>query len=325
MFGLAVIALAACKKEQLETLVKPAEKQTGFNPDYHDIKPLILAFKQSAELSNFGTLKTSSLPDKTIEEAEWTLEGALNYDHAHPVQLYEGMHIDTLTITVSNNGNGETMVDGDDLAQAYANLLAAINNLVPTGEDVDVVDVEAVSHNNYFTTFKAYVNSGQPLMLQEDYVKPQDDWRAGGGTGKCDGTQSGLDATDRLDQIINFNYANNFYQNNVNAFNVLFYTSVESHSQYGYNSGPFDISKWFGQPNSPHDIYGSLGGTIYTCIDDHALGMYLVEVLATIESNRPLGKDVVRLNIGYTNGIGQPDPPCVHDIDELFYAVAVPI
>lgn len=196
---------------------------------------------------------------------------------------------------------------------------------MPSGEDVEVIDIEAISHNNYFTTFKAYINSGHTLTLIEDYVKSNDDWRAGGGTGKCNGTQSGLDATDRLDQIINFNYANNFYQNNVNTLTVMFYTNVETHSQFGYGSGPFDISKWFGQPDSPHDIYGPLSGAIYTCIDDHSLGMYLIEVLATIESNRPLNKDVVRVNIGYTNAISQPNPLCVHDIDELIYAVSVPL
>ena len=56
------------------------------------------------------------------------------------------------------NMKNDIKVDNDNLAQAYANLLIAINNLVPTGEDVDVVDVEAVSHNNYFTRLNHWIS-----------------------------------------------------------------------------------------------------------------------------------------------------------------------
>lgn len=289
--GLVAFAFTACQKQLVEEPLSQPAKQTGFNPDYEDIKPLILAFKDAAELSNFGNLKTTSLPDKTIEEAEWTLEGALNYDHAHPVQLYEGMHIDTLTITVNNagtNSNGETMVDGDDLAQAYANLLAAINNQVPTGEDVDVVDVQAVSHNNYFTTFKAYINSGQPLTLVPDYVKPDDDWKAGLDLGKCDGTRIGEDAATRLTDIMNFNIANGFIINLVNPSQVLFYTNVTvlTNQQFPYQvspTDPVDIRKWWGMPL---DIAGNQGANnaCNMCLDDGDMTLYYNQVWSDVQA-----------------------------------------
>ena len=321
------MAFVGCKKEQLEPQITPADKQAGFNPKYEQIEPLILAFKQTVELDLQGNLKTSSTTDKTVAEAEWTLEGALNFDNSHPVQMYSELEADTLIITCSNNGtnsNGETMVDGGDLAQAYANLLVSINNLVPTNEDVEVIDVEAVNETQYTTTFKVTVSGGQPLTLQPDYVKPDDNWKAGRGYGKCDGTQTGLDATDRIDQILNFNILNNFTMNLANPQQVLYYTSVnfESFNGLWYQGAPVDISEWLGQPNDPFYPSGPNGPIPFsTCLTVNQMQHYVNAVWTTISTLRPLNKDIINVNVGYDPWSGLPAG--VHSLHGATYGIPV--
>ena len=296
----ATIAFAGCKKEQLEPLTKPAEQQTGFNPKYEDIKPLILTFKEQAELSNYGTSKTSSMADKTLAEAEWTLEGALNYDHAHPVQRYADMQTDTLTITVSNagtNSNGETMVDGDDLAQAYANLLTAINNLVPSGEDVDVVDVELINISQFYSTFAAIVSSGQPLTLSPISILPNDDWKAGEDLGKCDGTNVGTDAAGKITTLLNYNIANGYVVNfsgYTNGQIILFHTAVEQKVD-GNHYGSSAYSTLFGQVNDPYKIIGTGRRFAFDCVDDVEMAGYVSNTWSIVSSLQPSGKDIIQL------------------------------
>jgi hypothetical protein len=58
--SVAAAILVGCKKEQIESVVKPTEEISGFNPRYEDIKPLILTFKEVAELSNYGTSNSAT-------------------------------------------------------------------------------------------------------------------------------------------------------------------------------------------------------------------------------------------------------------------------
>jgi hypothetical protein len=58
--SVAAAILVGCKKEQIESVVKPTEELSGFNPRYEDIKPLILTFKEVAELSNYGTSNSAT-------------------------------------------------------------------------------------------------------------------------------------------------------------------------------------------------------------------------------------------------------------------------
>jgi hypothetical protein len=151
-----------------------------------------------------------------------------------------------------------------------------------------VVDVQAVSHNNQFTTFKAYVNTGQPLTLVPDYVKPDDDWKAALGLGKCDGTRVGEDAATRLTDIMNFNIANGFIINLVNPSQVLFYTNVTvlTNQQFPYQvsaNDPVDIRKWWGMPL---DIAGNQGAnnSCNMCLDDSDMTLYYNQVWSDVQA-----------------------------------------
>jgi hypothetical protein len=186
-----------------------------------------------------------------------------------------------------------------------------------------VVDVQAVSHNNQFTTFKAYVNTGQPLTLVPDYVKPDDNWKAGLGLGKCDGTQAGLDATDRIDQILNFNIANNFTMNLANPQQVLFYTNVstESFNGHWYPGAPVDISEWFGQPNDPYYPANSGPWPFATCLTDVQMQHYVNKAWSAVSAIQPLDKDIIHVNVGFDPWGSVPSG--VHSLHGATYGVPV--
>jgi hypothetical protein len=195
------------------------------------------------------------------------------------------------------NSNGETMDDGDDVAQAYANLLTAINNLVPSGEDVDVIDVELINISQFYSTFAAIVSSGQPLTLSPISILPNDDWKAGEDLGKCDGTNVGTDAAGKITTLLNYNIANGYVVNfsgYTNGQIILFHTAVEQKVD-GNHYGSSAYSTLLGQVNDPYKIIGTGRRFAFDCVDDVEMAGYVSNTWSIVSSLQPSGKDIIQL------------------------------
>lgn len=307
ILGLSTIVLIACSKVPITTASD--QSQFYFNPPKEQIITLITDFKKSADRTAQG-LKTMDSTDKPLSEAIWTIEGALNYDNAHQFQLYDNIYQDTLTITVSNIGttpDGEIIIEGNSLEYAYLNLQSSIAALANQNEDIEIIDIELFDTQQYISTFKVYVTIGEPLVITPDYVHTDDDWQAGYDYGKCDGTMPGMDAADRITEILNYNIANGFVLNFYGASNQtqsVVYTNVETYID-GNEFGPSDYSNFLGQPDDPVKLISNPGHTKpgNYCVTDYEMTIQvnnawqLASAIRPATPNDPIDKDIILLKV----------------------------
>ncbi len=126
---LAVLAIAAtsCKKDENEAM---AEKTTK-----DPIAAKLLDFKQTIQSQNKEVVLYN------LEEAEWNLEGLLNFEEANNEHNWYGLEFESRTYEVPVS-NGQ--ISSSDLNHAYENFLSEISIILADDENLvsDIVDIE---------------------------------------------------------------------------------------------------------------------------------------------------------------------------------------
>lgn len=341
--GLMIFVLFGCQKsDSLEKSIVVTNK--GFNPKKENILPLIDAFKE--RVNDFATLnKTTILSNIELYEAEWTLEAALNHEYAHPVVTYDELFFDTIfhSIQISLMTNeGEVFLEEGSLITAYQLILNSIQSNLSEDNTVELLDVEISSINNQFVTFAIYITSGSSFTILPEVINTNDYWRAGMGLGKCNGTLAGLDATDRLEQIINHNIANNFIRNLANPQDVIFYTNIATlrnvSAPYAQTaSDEIIISNWWGNMNAGANYYWT-AALANNCLSPTDMQMFLDRAWSSIYATQAklamhgvpnLGinaanRDIISIDIAnYFPFSTTPNVAAYHCVPRITYGVPV--
>ena len=98
-----------------------------------------------------------------------------------------------------------------------------IDGLMRINAELMFSDIKYVAHNTTSTQFSIVLFTGYPgtFSLTPDAVSATDNWKAGDGLGKCNGTQIGRDAADRLSQIANWNIKYGFIQSYYGTYWII--------------------------------------------------------------------------------------------------------
>ena len=172
---LAVLAIAAtsCKKDENEAM---AEKTTK-----DPIAAKLLDFKQTIQSHNKEVVLYN------LEEAEWNLEGLLNFEESNNEHNWYGLEFESRTYEVPVS-NGQ--ISSSDLNQAYENFLSEINIILAEDENFrsDLVDI-SIEENQLKdgTATVGMTYSFGSIIIGSDYIQfgPNEYWMSNWNGGPC--------------------------------------------------------------------------------------------------------------------------------------------
>ncbi len=289
------------------------DKFEDFNPEYSEIRTRVESFKEQSRTLLENSFKSTEFngEDVPIAEALWTLEAAINEYYHFPVSEFSSELLDTLHFNVMNVPNPSSshfdsiLVSGADLSNMYFSLISQIDGLLRINAELMFSDIKYVAHNTTSTQFTIVLFTGYPgtFSLTPDAVNATDNWNAGNGLGKCNGTQIGRDAADRLSQIANWNIKYGFVQNYYGTYwnnQPAYFTGVVT--KFESQDYPFGLSdKLFGREN---DVVGASFNVCFGtekpidfCIGHDDMELYYQEIWPIIGAVQPYFKDAIYIKI----------------------------
>ncbi|WP_422107818.1 hypothetical protein [Winogradskyella sp.] len=298
-----ILTIFSCSKETENDIPSSEANNTDklglyetFSPKKEDIVSYIKQFRAEAKLSQ-SSMKTGNFEptDRSIEEALWVLEAALNNYYASPIAEYDGQFSDQTNITIDFQDGSEEMIDGQSLLNAYHNLTTTLDQALTMGQEIDILDVKFVSAGTHSVVFSVSSTGGLLLpTLTADFIDTDDDWKAGDALGKCDGTRVGEDGRTRLNSLIKYNINNNFtlrFNSNPGSQYGVTWTNVQT---YLNNAGPLtdaSSSRLLGNVNDPYPQLSACQGTAWpvaNCVSDVAMEYNRKEIWNIINSFLPI-------------------------------------
>jgi hypothetical protein len=255
----------ACTKNESNVQTQKSYRYVEFMPAQEDVIPLIKDF--NAVYKNYEQGLKSGV-DYPLNEALWNLEAGVNYEYRSVKDGLANLTEDStfVTVPVTVDANGNYIVNGDDLAIAYSNLLNFTDiQLTMGGENKKllVADVSIKNVTPQSATMKMTTSSATPSTPSCD-IENDDYWYPVMGDGKCGayaGQNTGEDASTRINYILNDCYDYNC------STGIVFFLNVETTDEI------FDEEHlWTGQFNdclNPTDMQNDLDGAWYV-INDNA-------------------------------------------------------
>jgi hypothetical protein len=141
------------------------------------------------KLINFKEDLTSASKDEiiyTIEEAEWNLEGLLNYEEANNENNYHGLEFvhDVYQVSLTNGGISNT-----DLLEAYNYFLTKITGITQDetlfSDVVDLVIVEPESKDDAVDIEMVFSYGSSVAIYNYYQFEENEDWKLGFDWGPC--------------------------------------------------------------------------------------------------------------------------------------------
>ncbi len=302
-----IIGLSLSCSKDLSHPVDPilrttVDKFEDFNPEYSEIRTRVESFKEQSRTLLENSFKSTEFngEDVPIAEALWTLEAAINEYYHFPVSEFSSELLDTLHFNVMNVPNPSSshfdsiLVSGADLSSMYFSLISQIDGLLRINAELMFSDIKYVAHNTSSTQFSIVLFTGYSgtFSLTPDAVNATDNWKAGNGLGKCNGTQIGRDAADRLSQIANWNIKYGFVQNYYGTYwnnQPAYFTGVVTKwegTDYAYTLS----DKLLGRNN---DVAGAIQGLcgltkpVDFCVVHDDMDLYYSEIMTIIGQAQP--------------------------------------
>lgn len=230
-----------------------------------DNKPLS-AIEQ--KIIKFKTDLTSSQKDELvydITEAEWYLEGLLNYEEANNEHSYHNLQFvqDMYNVPVVNG-----TISNSELLAAYTQFLAEITEIVEDetlfSDLVDITIVEPETKDGTMNIEMTYSYGSGVAIYNYTQFAEGEDWKWGYNLGPCGDNPSSevTDASNRLQEKFN---------NPVVQSQTGFYTNTEYFETRGQD-WDYDINNP-AYPAREYIIYW--GSNYYQCIEHEELNFYL--------------------------------------------------
>jgi len=202
--GMGLILINSCSKSENNLQKEKSFKFVDFSPK-GDVEALIKSFNDLYEEYKLGYKAGEVIP---LNEALWNLEAGINYEFRSDKESLSDIENDTILIevAVSTNGNGDLIVNSDDLMNSYEELLNFTNVQIDGNDKALLVsDVEYISSDGQTATLKMTTLAGSSGNNQCQ-INTDDYWRPTLQLGKCypyEGQGIGIDADDRIRTILN--------------------------------------------------------------------------------------------------------------------------
>lgn len=300
-----VAIIASCKKDGgMQNNHQTIAQASEFLPKPGQVIPLILKFKN--EHSHFKEgLKTWS--DMPLEQALWTIEASANYDFASEKDSVPDFEYDSLIVEIdSYYDSGELMLEGESIMEAYDDIIDFINQGLNAAPSTVLIaaDLSIINVGTPLVSFELSTVSG-PIVAGNYSINSTDYWYAANELGKCGsyiGQQIGKDASDRIDQVLDWNHGIAYAC--ANGGNV-FYTSIDEISLAD------DCTNGWCFWN---------GSSCNECLDPTDMAYWVGVAEDVIEDNRPAGK--VFIDVEYKDDFWPGTPSTwVHRVNPVRYGV----
>ena len=188
-----MITMYSCTKRN-ESSAPQKANQSGLSAEDIRMNALIQGFQK--DLAYY--YKNPDIKDgasKSVDSALWILESTLNYSHAFPSELYTDFEIDTLSLSVNKNADGEVLMT--ELAQKYQELknIVSVNYNDSEFEEkaLDGIVMTKQNENSDAANFSVMVFTGEkgidpgpPNPIVDGPFEEGDNWWYGEDGGQCD-------------------------------------------------------------------------------------------------------------------------------------------
>jgi hypothetical protein len=265
------------------------------------------------------------------------LEAALNYHYRKPITItkYSRALTEDLILDITA---GE--VSGSSLAEEYRRILDYSESHKETDEIIDFIDIsdavdQAGAERLRFTV--VYV-----LPVPNSYYQSVGDWKAGAGSGKCNGTLLANDAATETGQIYNYRYANNWLNSSVYQNDNVYFTNIEVSGTGGFGIGVYNYPAitpdlflpsgpgtagaltnlgQFALLGSPSDNLNP-GPGILTCIDEQDINIYATRLENNIYSVSPSNQgEPFRILMASDWAFAGGNSPVHHNIYAAYFGI----
>ncbi len=274
------IAFSSCKKDENDA---PAANTTK-----DPIAEKLLDFKQTIQSQN----KEAVL--YTMEDAEWHLEGLLNYEEANNEHNWHGLDFENRTFEVPVS-NGQ--ISSSDLNLAYESFLAEINSLLDEDENLrsDMVNIEIEENQmkDGTATIGMTYSFGSIIAIPNyNPFGPDEYWVWGDPDGYGTGGRCGLDTN------LSTDYANDRLQDKFNNPTTTsqpgYYTSVTTIPR---DAGYYSEDPNHPNPSRPFIIFWDDNADWEECLPPTELNYYLSKFDYIKQDVQPLNKTFASVQI----------------------------
>ncbi len=279
--ALVAIAFSSCKKDENDA---PAANTTK-----DPIAEKLLDFKQTIQSQN----KEAVL--YTMEDAEWHLEGLLNYEEANNEHNWHGLEFENRTYEVPVS---KGQISSSNLNLAYESFLAEINSLLAEDEnlrsDMVNINIEENQMKDGTATVGMTYSFGSIIAIPNyNPFGPDEYWNWG------DPGETGSGGVCGTNTLISTDYANDRLQDKLNNPTTTgqpgYYTNLLVKEKTGteYDS---DLN----HPNYPYRefiIYYDANGIWDECLSPTELNYYLSKFDFIKEDAKPANKTFASVEV----------------------------
>ena len=303
--GIGVVIINACSKSESGITNNVGYQPGEFIPDKSEVIPLIKSFNENYQ-AHKQNLKSGG--DMPLNEALWMLEAGVNYEfRSAKDSLTNIIYYSKLVTTGLITGeNGDLIIPGNDLMEAYDALLEFTSGYLMPGEDEKkllLADVTLDDAGSGEATFALTTGIGIVLPRRCE-VKNDDYWYGASAFGQCgdyQGQNIEQDASSRINELLNAKHCSVFACANGGS---VFYTSIDSLIIIE-GTGANEWAFW--------------SGDAMDCLTPADISYWWDVAEDVIEENRPQGK--VFVNVDYTWDYFYADEIYMHKADPVRYGI----
>jgi hypothetical protein len=230
LIGIGAVIFNACSKSESTLPIKQNQEFSEYIPESDEVETLIKTFNAS-----FADYKAGmkSMEDMPLNEALWYIEAGVNYEYRGEKEDLEDFNFDEFIVIVDmiEGNDGELLVEGNDLMDAYEELLGYAAEIMNTKDDVvlQVADVSIKTTNEQVTQFEMIIITASTSKGGINPINSTDYWYAFFDAGKCDSYSGyvGYDAAWRISSIV----YNSFPQQACSS-GTLYFTSIDNYDTW---------------------------------------------------------------------------------------------
>ena len=203
-----IFAVNSCSKDDDDNqLSKSKNSENQLSPRDQKINNLIKQFKKDIEYL-YKNPDVKNGDSKPVDSAVWYLESTLNYSHSFPAEFYTDFEIDTVTLVLNKNANGN--INMTEIAQKYYELKGKVSAVYHDSQFEDKglngIIANTVSNQNDKVELEVVAFTGEkgddtppPDPIVDGPFEEGDNWWYGENAGKCDSI--GLKASDAANEL----------------------------------------------------------------------------------------------------------------------------
>lgn len=165
-----------------------------------------MAFADASKMTSKGVASTLSDEDKSIDEAIFYLESSLNFkffEEIGAIVNFETVRFEE-ELPVYLDGDDNEKVAMENLADAFSAFSTNTLESFPSGYQFVVGDVWVSYLDENSAVFQYEITYGEEANYTIQPLSSADEWFPADDDGKCNSTEIGRDAADRLRELINW-------------------------------------------------------------------------------------------------------------------------